>query len=362
MIDVTDTVATALTSPVVVRSCAVESWRNGDLLADNVPVATGTEEADRANRVPELVTLTVPRTADGVRWDPGRDQLHPLASNGQQLHVKLGVGTAGGGKEYFQRGVFLIDTTETDGDTVTVTCKNLLALVDEARLVSPFQPSGTLGSTLRGLIEPGLTVDLTDAPADRSVPTTGINWDEDRLGAALELLDAWAADAAVNEGGQLQVVSALTAVTSVATLTDGAGGTVIRANGASTRNGGFNVVIARGTASDGGQLLGSAFDLVSNRAYPGGWSPYAVPYFYASPLLTTLDQCNAAASTILRRLLRTAGAEYTVTMRPNPTLQLGDGVTLVTDEFTGLCTIERSTLPYFGGTGAQVLTVREVLT
>lgn len=361
MITVSDTVATALTSPVVIRSCAVESWRAGTLLADDVPIVNGTEEGDRSNRVPHLVTLTVPRTAGGVRWDPGRDEDHPLASNGQQLHVNLGVGTAAGSKEYFQRGVFLIVDTQPDGETVTVTCKNLLALVDEARLASPFQPSGTLGSTLRGLIEPGMTVDLTDAPTDRSVPTSGINWDEDRLGAVLELLDAWAADATVTEGGQLQVSSALAAVSSVATLTDGAGGTVVRANGSSSRDGGFNVVVARGTASDGGQLLGTAYDTVSNRAYGGTWSPYPVPYFYASPLLTTTAQCTDAARTILARLLRTAGASYTVSMRPDPTLELGDGVTLVTDAFTGLCTIEASTLPYVGGSGAQTLTVREVL-
>lgn len=360
MIDVVDSVTTALSGVSVVRTCRVESWRNGDLVADDVPVETAEEEGDRSARIPQRVRLTVPRMADGFNWSPGSDADHPLASNGQQIHVKLGVGTVGGMLEYFQRGVFLINDTSVDGDTVTVEALNLLALVDEARLVSPYQPSGTIGSTLRGLIEPALTADLTSAPTDRSVPT-GANYDEDRLGAVLELLDAWPADAVVAETGYLSVTSPSTSQTTVLTLTDGAGGTAVRVNGSSSREGGFNVVVARGTASDGGQIQGVAYDQSSNRAYLSAWSPFPVPYFYASPLLTTVAQCTAAAQTVLARLRRSAGASFTVEMRPDPRLQLGDVIELETDGFTGACSIEEMTLPYFGGTGSQTLTVREVI-
>ena len=363
MIEVPALVTSVLAGPAFELKVSVSSWRGGELLAAEVPIAAASEEGDRAQRIPERVTFTVPRYDRGTVWAPGADVDHPLASNGQRLNVRLGVGTTTGVTEYFGRGWFLIDDVEADGDTVEVTAVGLLRLVDEARLVAPYQPSGTLGSTLRGLIEPGLTVDLTDAPSDRAVPA-GINYDEDRLGAVLELVDAWAAEAVVTEAGYLAVEPAAAPTVAVASISNtGAGAVITRTTGTSTRDQGFNVVVARGTAADGGQVQGQAYDTVSNRAYGTSWSPYAVPYFFASPLLTTNAQCEAAARTVLARLLRGAGAEFTVEMVPNPTLQLGDPLQLTSEDFAGLVTIERLTLPYraAGGDRRQTLVVREVV-
>ena len=39
---------------MVVRA---ESWRSGELLADNIPVSDGSEEADRSVNVPETVAV-----------------------------------------------------------------------------------------------------------------------------------------------------------------------------------------------------------------------------------------------------------------------------------------------------------------
>jgi hypothetical protein len=363
VIEVPALVTDVLAGPGFVLLPSVSSWRGGQLLAAEVPIAAASEESDRSQRIPERVTFTVPRYDGGTVWAPAGDVDHPLAANGQLLNVRLGVGTTAGVIEYFGRGWFLIDDVEADGDTVEVTTVGLLRLVDEARLVAPFQPSGTLGSTLRGLIEPGLTVDLTDAPTDRAVPTTGINYDEDRLGAVLELIDAWAAEATVTEAGVLAVEPATVPTAAVATITNtGSGATIIRTSGSSSRENGFNVVVARGTAADGGQVQGQAYDTTSNRAYGTAWSPYPVPYFFASPLLTTNAQCEAAARTVLNRLLRGAGAEFTVEMVPNPTLQVGDPLQLTSDDFEGLVTIERLTLPYrAAGDRRQTLVVREVI-
>jgi hypothetical protein len=356
-------VSAVLGGPSLVLEVSVSSWRAGALLAADVPIVAASEESDRATRVPERVTFTVPARDGGVDWSPDGNEDHPLASNGQRLNVKIGVGTAAGAVEYFTRGWFLIDEAERDGDTVNVTAVGLLSLVDEARLVTPYQPAGTIGATLRGLLEPGLSIDLTDAPTDRAVPA-GINYDEDRLGAVLEIVDAWAGELAVTEAGFVAVTASATPTVAVATLADhGPGAVVIKPTGGSSRAGGFNTVVARGTAPDGGQLQAVVYDLTSSHRITGAWSPYPVPYFYASPLLTTLAQCNAAAATVLRRLRRTAGAAYTVDMVPDPTLQLGDAVLLDTDLFTGLCTIERLTLPYRVASGSfvETMTVRQVI-
>lgn len=363
MITVPSTVTDVLAGSAFQLSVTAASWLDGNLLAADVPIAAATEEGDRGLRVPERVTFTIPRRDRGINWAPGSDADHPLASNGQRLAVSIGVGTTAGIIESFSRGWFRILSADLDGGAVTVVAENLLAIPDEARLVTPYQPAGTLASTLRGLLEPGLPVDLGDAPADRAVPAA-INYDEDRLGAVLELIDAWAADLTVSANGFLVVTPSATPSTAVTTLTDsGPTATAIRVSGSSSRQGGFNVVVARGTAADGGQVQSVAYDTTSNRAYGSAWSPYPVPYFFASPLLTTRAQCDAAAATVLRRLRRGAGAEFTAEIVPNPTLQLGDAVQVDTADFSGLCTIERLTLPYRVATGdhMETLTLRQVI-
>jgi hypothetical protein len=340
--------------------CAVESWRGGELLASDIPVDTATEEGDRTVRVPERLSLTVPRTDRGVNWSPIGDT-HPLAANGQTLRVKLGIGRAYGEVEWIQRGVFLIHNSNAEGDAVTVNAVGLLQLIDEARLVSPFQPTGTLVSALRSLVEPALTVSVDAALADRAVPSV-VNFDEDRLGAVLELLDAWPADAMVDPGGFLQVVSAAQGTTAVLDLTDRPGGTIIRATAASTRDGAANVVVARGTASDGGQVQGAAYDTSGGpKSYGGPFNRLPVPFFFVSPLLTTVGQCDAAAATVLARKRREGARQFAVSMVPHPGVQLGDVVTVTTVDYDRLlCTVEALSLPYVAKGGSMSLTVRAV--
>lgn len=359
------TLSAAATS-VLTRSyrpyLAVESWRDGVLLADDIPVTDASEEGNRGDRIPERVTFAVPRIDRGVSWSPSTPE-HPLAANGQRLFVKLGIGVQGAAVEWFQRGVFLIKNAVTVDDVVNVTAVGMLQLVDEARLISPYQPTGTLASTIRGLMEPALTVAVSASLTDRAVPTAGINWDEDRLGAVLELLDAWPATAYVDPAGFLQVVPATQSTTSVLSITDGTGGTIRAVTGTSTRDGVSNAVVARGAGSDGAQIQGVAYDYSgSATSYGGPFNPLPVPFFYFSPLLTTLEQCTTSANTILQRRLRNAGRQFEVEMVPNPALQLGDVVTLSSEALAldaALCSIEALSLPYLTDT-EMVLTVREL--
>lgn len=340
----------------------VSSWLDGVLLAAEVPVAEdrqGGEETDAASNVPELVRFAVPRRDRGVLWDPvGED--HPLAANGQRLSVQLGIGLAGGEVEWLQRGTFLIQEADPVDDVINVTAVNLLALIMEARLTSPYQPTGTMTEALRGLLEPALTVAVSPILADRSVPA-GVTYDEDRLGAVLEVLDAWAAVGRVDPGGVLQVAPAGLDTTPVFALTDGVGGTVIRASAKSSRAGAANVVVARGSTADGQQIQGVAYDLSGGpKSYGSPFNPLPVPQFFFSPLLTDTDQCAAAAATILERRRRAAGREFQVSMLPDPTLQIDDVGTLTTDTETALpVSVERiDFLPYVA-TGARMqLTVR----
>ncbi len=330
-----------------------ESWLGGQLLADDVPVAAGSESGDRSLAVPEAVSLTVPRTDRGVLWDPiGTD--HPLGADGQKLRLSIGVDLGLGATEWIERGWFVITGSSTAGDSVSVECKGLLQLIDEARFVSPFEPRGTFVSTVRALVEPALTVSITGL-TDRAVPV-GLQWDEDRLGGLQELLDAWPAEAAVNERGVLVVTPPPTAYTSVADITDDpVSGTVVAWQSEHSRDGAFNIVVARGEDSTGARVQGTAFDTGTPQRYGGPFNPLPVPLLYESPLLTTSDQCYLAARNILDRKRRTAARKLSANLVPHPGLVLGDVVTVTGPEnITGvLATIEQFTLPY--GTDAMSL-------
>jgi hypothetical protein len=366
MIPVSDLVAGALRGSFRYY-VNVQSWYGATLLADGIPVSSGTEEDDRSLNVPERVTISVPRRTGRTDWSPTKVD-SPLAANGQRLRVQLGIGTTGGTIEWLQRGWYLIEDSETQEDIVNVNAVGLLALVQEARLVTPYQPTGTLASSLRSLTEPALTVAIDDSLTDRAVPGA-INFDDDRLQCVNEILDAWPAEGKMDPNGFFLVSQQSTSTTPLLLITDGEEATfdgtvyrtVVRADGTSTRDGAYNVVVARGTASDGGQVQGVAYDRSGGAHDVSGlFNTLLVPYFFDSPLLTSVNECNQAAMTTLARLQRNGGRSFTVTMVPNPTLQTGDVIAVTTDEVTGLvCTIESLKLPYKPGT--MTLNIKEVL-
>jgi len=348
MITVPDTARQVIDSGSFTYQVRASSWLGDQLLADYVPVAGGQEDTDRSLAVPDRVTLTVPRVADGFDWTPTYDE-HPLAANGQTLKISLGVGE-GDAVAWFQRGEFLIISSAEDGDQVSVTCGGLLTLIDEAKFAAPFQPTGTIGGTVRQLLEPAVTVDLTASPVDRAVPVSAVNWDSDRLGAVLELLDAWPADIRMNHQGYAEVVPDTTPTAAVRAFTDDpATGTIVTAAGSSSREGGFNIVVVTGYAADGAEVRGIATVDSGPWAYGRGpANPLPVPYTYASPLLTSNEACRNAAATILRRKMRQAVLRrFEIVCPPDPTLQVGDPVAVTTGDVDGLlCTVESLVLPY----------------
>jgi hypothetical protein len=336
-----------------VYTVQAQSWLGDQLLADDVPIADATETSDRSLKVPERVTLSIPKMANGVNWTPAFAD-SPLAANGQVLKISLGVGKGTDGVEWFQRGEFLIEEADEQDETIEVTCVGLLALIDEAQFIAPYQPTANISDTVRDLLEPAVSVNLDQAPTDRAVPVSAVNFDSDRLQALYDVLDAWPAIPFMDEQGFLEILpdTVPTVADAVRSFTDQAGGTVITATGSSSRDGGFNVVVATGYASDGTELRAVAYLGTGPWAYGSGTAnPLPVPFGYSSPLMTTYAQVQAAAATVLRRKAREAALQsFTITAVPDPTIQLGDPVLITNDFVTGLlCTVETITLPYLPG-------------
>lgn len=334
-----------------------ESWLGGELIASDIPVSDGSEERDRSLAVPEQVRLTVPREDGGTSWEPLTPE-HPLAAYGQVLRIDYGV-DVGTHTEWINRGWFLITSSDTSGDTVTVHADGLLKFIDEAKLSAPFQPASgdTLASVAQELVEPALTV-VVSSLVDRPVPQ-GMQWDTDRMGALREVLNSWPADARVTEDGYLSIEPLADSDTAVLALTDGVGGTVVRWQGSSSRDGAFNVVVAQGEDTAGAQVQGVAYDRVGSSPYRigGPFSPLPVPYFYSSPLMSTVAECRAAAETTLLRLRRAAFRELGVSMVPHPGLVPGDVISVTGAGLTGaLAVVEKLSLPY--SPGEMTMTVR----
>lgn len=351
MIEMSDAAAEAIQRGYVLH-CRGSAWLAGELLAEDIPIDRGDEETDRSLRIPERVTIQVPRLDRGVSWDPTDDIGHPLAAYGQTIRIDLGVDLGRAGIEWLRRGEFLVGSNAVDGETVNVELVGLLQLVDEARFVSPFQPTGTFASTVRDLVEPALTVEIDGALVDRAVPGA-LNWDEDRLDGLYELLDAWPADAYVRPDGVLYVTTA-DATLGASSLTDGAGGTVLRYATGSSRDGGVSVVVARGQAADGSQVQGVAYDNLAGSPHRinGPFNPLPVPHFFFSPLLTTSAQCRASAQTILKRLRRTTSRMLTASLVPNPAMQAGDAIAVTSSTLTAAPTVlEHLRLPYTADAG-----------
>ncbi|MGW4876534.1 hypothetical protein ACWEPI_08260 [Streptomyces sp. NPDC004262] len=354
------TTALAVVQGSYTMAMRAESWLGGQLLTDAVPIADGNEDRDRSLAVPEKITLTVPRRDRGFDWDPGADPAHPLAAYGQMLRIDYGI-DVGNGYEWINRGWFLITDSSTEGDTVTVTCAGLLTLIDEATLVSPFQPASgdTLGSVVRALVEPALTVSFDGALTDRAVPL-GMQWDSDRLGAVTEVLGAWGAAERVTEDGYLAIEPVSDAGAPVLAISDDPdGGTVVRWQGSTTRDGAYTCVVAQGEDAAGNQIQGVAYDTSATSPFQfgGNFSPLPVPYPYQSSLLTTVAQCRTAATAQLALLRRQAFRRLAVTMVPHPGLVTGDILTVTGAGLTGArCAIESLSLPY--SPGEMDLTVR----
>jgi hypothetical protein len=321
------------------------SWLGDTLLAVDIPADSGNESADRASGVAERVEITVPARYRGTIWAPDSD-LHPLAASGQRIRVELGIGLNSGMVEWFTRGEFVIVDVDPDDEQVRITCAGGLYLVEEAELVSPYQPTGDLATAIRAIVEPAVSVVFDPALVNRSVPT-GMNFDASRIEALNELCDAWPADYVMNSEGYLYVYSTTAARTPVVTISDGAGGKIVEVSGRSTREGAYNAVVARGQTAAGAQFQAVAYDTSGGpKAYGGPFNPLPVPYFFQSPLLTDVSQASASAQTILARLQRDTSRQFSAEVVIDPRLQVGDLVTLDCAEYSGLAEIDGLRLPY----------------
>lgn len=342
-------------------STRVECWRGG-VFQGVAPLLSGelTENADQF--VSGTLDLEIAATdSEGRNWIP-RAPEDALNVYGSQVYVAYSVGRASGTPITVGLGWFVVDEWEESGGVISVSALDVRDQLRTARLLAPTAPAsgGWFGTELRRLIGGRLPLDMSQAPTDRRVPS-GMAWDEDRAEAIEELLTAWPARLELDPDGVLIVLPAdLASQPADVQLVEGQGGTVVQRSSSATREGLYNVVVARGEDTentDAPPVTGyAAVENPSSPLFVRGPMGEVVTFF-ASPLLRTVDQATVAANTLLAKGQRVASS-VPVAVLPDPRLGINTRIdlALATGE-TLRTTVLSSSLPLTGEGGAQSLTL-----
>jgi len=295
----------------------VQSWLGGTLLAEDIPVIGGRLTWDASNNVPDQLTMTVPRF-DGITDYLPATADAPLARFGQQLDVTITVAGVD-----VRMGRYLIVDWAYDESTIRVTAAGLLQIAVDSRLLEPTAPrdDGTLRSEFLRLLPQQMSVQFDGGLVDRGIPRS-MSWDENRIDDLWEIAEAWPAVLRPDAWGQVLVKPPVQpSITPLLSLTDGEGGTVIAVPRADTRDGAYNIIVARSSAD--GVAASAVATVTSGPMNIATYNP--VPRFYASPLLLTDAQCQATADAMRDEATRKSSI-LQVTMAPDPRPELDDTV------------------------------------
>lgn len=367
-IDVSARLANVLAGRTFRMVCRATITRGGEVLARDLPVETGREECDSTLLVPERVTVQIPRVVNGVDWSAdGVDS--PIMPFGQRLHIKIGIGVGPDGYEWINRGEFLIHDVDFTGPRITINAVGLLALVDEALLISPFKLTGSLLSCVRRLVEPALTVAKTSTLTDLAV-NTGLIMDDNRLRNVWDLLDSWPARAQVHPEGYLQLLPAEeygTATGEGMEVQQLHTDTTVRPNvvqvsSSATRDGFINAMVVRGKTNSGAPIQGVAYDTSGGPAsYGGPFNPLPIPGYYERALVQSKNIALLLARIHLRKRQAPYRRAWRVDAVPQPRFLMNDQITYRPGNGPAATTIiEKLVMPYTAASGAMQLTIREL--
>ena len=303
---------------VAVWECRVGSWLGGRFLG-LVPFTSGSITWSKSRDVMGSLELEVPPMVDGVSWVPGNDPQHPLAKFGQELTVDITVtDPVSGLSEDFQMGRFVIQDWE-ETDDVQVSAQSMMKRVEDDRFLAPLstRKNALLAVEARRLVTASLGVRIDPDLPVRACPD--MSWDESRIDSVNEVADAWPARVRESRDGTIQFLAPLPEIPEPELrLTDGEGGTLVSAPTSDSREGIYNVVVARGqeTTTDGTPSFQAvARQTVGPLSVDG---PYGVvPRFFSSPLITRQSMANASARTMLRSSIVSA-AVIKGTCAPDP--------------------------------------------
>ncbi|MFI5607782.1 DUF5047 domain-containing protein [Amycolatopsis sp. NPDC051903] len=270
----------------------------------------------------------------------------PGTPYGSEIYVERGVQYGTGTTEWVGLGYFRIDQVEQTGrpdGQIRISGSDRMAMVQDARVVAPiqFSASASVGSTIDLLVQDafpgGAVLDSVydwDAYSDQFQVQQIV--DEDRLKFIQDVVASRGKIAYFDYAGRLQVKDAPdTSGAPVWEVNKGRGGVLVAMSRTLSRSGVYNAVVARGDATgEVPPVQAIAYD--QNPTSPTYWygSFGKVPRFYSSSFITTMDQAQGAANSMLAQ---STGLPYSVSFQtvPNPALEGGDVIKLVFSDQEG---------------------------
>lgn len=308
-----------------------EVWR-GDVLVRPVEVVSGEVSSQESSKVRTSATLTLaldPRPVTGASgmgaFVPTGDVHALLDLDDTDIRLWVGMQRGDGTTEevpvlwgrvtsYGRGGMY---------EPVRVAVSDYAHVMQQARLVAPWvTPAGMpVVSEIRSLVQdvhPGIRV--VDATGMVPAPVTrAATWERDRWDAVESLASSIGCEVFFT-GERVLVVRPVPQVSASAvpvwTLDAGTETSVLTDVEVGADRPGWNAVVASSSASQE--------QPVSAVAYSPSWrAGVKRPRFYASPMLTTVAQCEEAATAILARSMRYA-RDVTPEAVPNYALEVGD--------------------------------------
>lgn len=317
-----------------------ELWRDGTRLtlpsgAPSLLVTGGTLTVDEASKTRRSVVLGV---ADDLTVDQVADLMSPTDTD---LRLWAGVRHTEGDEELVPVGVFRVSEVSKPSarGPLEVRAKDHSGMLADARFVTPWlTPQGAgVVTQMAAMVQDVLPVpclDLTGSARTLSQAT----WEKDRWDTIESLASSIGADPLFDPSGRfvirpVPVLHAGASVWTIDSYTPKAVMLDVAVTWSTSRL--YNAVVA--TSSNADTPVSAVAYQTSGRYR---WRPrtanspgFQRPRYYASPALSTVDQCLGAAQAILSRSLA-ASKTLALTCAPNPALDVGDQVDVLLPDGT----------------------------
>lgn len=330
-----------------------------------IPIITGDVTLDGTAEIRSTLDLTT--DGNGTWPTTPAGLLHPATGN--EIWARRGIAYGNGTVEWVSLGyhrILRVDQDDAPTGPIRVDAQDRMAGLIEAKLTAPrsWRPSNTYGQVITDLVTevyPWATIEWDDTTSDQPIGRALVV-DEDRHGAAADLVRAVGKTWSWDYRGVLVIRTAPAPTAPVFEVNSGAGGVLVRLSRQTTREGVYNAVVATGEApGDTPPVRAVAVDL--NPASPTYWYGTfgKVPRFYSSPLITTIAQAKAAAEAMLARQI---GLPYSVdfTSVPHPGLEPDDPVRVRYPGRSETHVLDRITIPLTAGTALTAQTREQTAT
>ncbi|MEO3787648.1 hypothetical protein ABGB12_30350 [Actinocorallia sp. B10E7] len=316
----------------------VELWRGTQVkLSDNLEISAGSVTLDRNTDVYSAAELTVQLTENGGLLGTDAISIADLNVYGLVIRPYRGVRLPDGSAAEVPLGHLLVEHFKRAAVSTAVTVKagGYRSYLRDAKLREPFAAGGLVArDVLLTLIQGGLPADFGtidydtaewDALGTGTLPD-GTVFESDRLAAIDEIATSFGVEVFPDREGVWRFRRLDEVAEPVWDLDTGPNGVQLEAQAGQDRSSVWNVVIARGEASEdapAAQAVAENSD-PSSPTYVGGPFGERV-WVYTSGLLTDHAKAQAAADLLLARH-SLADTVVDCTAVPHPGLDPGDAV------------------------------------